>query len=137
MQFASGATITMTQSFDVHKHEHTHIELYGTDGSILVPDPNQFEGVVKTSIGSDDWQEVKQTHIYGDGNYRILGLADMAQAIISDRPHRASLELSLHVLEVMQAIQTSADEHKTIQLKHQCQRPSALDDGLKLGQLGE
>lgn len=137
MQFTSGAMITMTQSFDVHKHEHKHIELYGKKGSILVPDPNQFEGVVSTSHGVDDWQEAQQTHLYGDGNYRILGLADMAQAIVSDRPHRASLELSLHVLEVMQAIQTSANEQKTIRLKHQCQRPEALSDSLKFGQLGE
>lgn len=137
MQFSSGATITMTQSFDVHKHEHTPIEIYGQKGSMLVADPNQFEGIVKTSKGLDDWQEVEQTHLYGDGNYRILGLADMAQAIVSGRAHRASLELSMHVLEVMEAIQTSANEQKTVNLTHQCERPAALSDDLEFGQLGD
>lgn len=135
MQFVSGATVTMTQSFDVHKHEHTPIEIYGQNGSMLVADPNQFEGEIKTSVGLEDWQDVEQTHIYGDGNYRILGLADMAQAIVSDRPHRASLELSMHVLEVMEAFQTSADEQKTIILEHQCERPAALDASLEFGKL--
>lgn len=135
MQFVSGATVTMTQSFDVHKHEHTPIEIYGQKGSMLVADPNQFEGIVKTSAGMDDWEEVEQTHLYGDGNYRIVGLADMASAIVADRPHRASLELSLHVLEVMEAIQTSADEERTVKLVHQCERPAALDASLDFGKL--
>lgn len=137
MQFVGGATVTMTQSFDVHKHEHTPIEIYGQKGSMLVADPNQFEGIVKISAGLDEWQEVAQTHLYGDGNYRILGLADMAQAIVSGRAHRASLELSLHVLEVMEAIQVSADEERTVKLKHQCERPAALSDDLEFGQLGD
>ncbi|MGL1922398.1 MAG: Gfo/Idh/MocA family oxidoreductase [Hyphomicrobiales bacterium] len=135
IQFVSGATVTMTQSFDVHKHEHTPIEIYGQTGSMLVADPNQFEGIIKTSTGLDDWQEVAQTHLYGDGNYRIIGLADMASAIVADRPHRASLELSLHVLEVMEAIQVSADEERTVKLVHQCERPAALDASLEFGKL--
>lgn len=137
MQFANGATVTMTQSFDVHKHEHSPIEIYGQKGSMLVADPNKFEGEIKTSVGLGDWQAVEQTHLYGDGDYRILGLADMAQAIVSDRPHRASLELSLHVLEVMQAIQMASDEERVVTLQHQCERPAALADDLKFGQLGD
>uniref|UniRef100_A0A2A4Z3G0 Oxidoreductase n=1 Tax=OCS116 cluster bacterium TaxID=2030921 RepID=A0A2A4Z3G0_9PROT len=137
MQFASGAMVTMTQSFDVHKHEHSPIEIYGQKGSMLVADPNKFEGEIKISAGLDDWQDVEQTHIYGDGDYRILGLADMAQAIVSDRPHRAGLELSLHVLEVMQAIQTAADEERIVKLEHQCARPAALSDNIEFGQIGE
>lgn len=135
MQFVSGATVTMTQSFDVHKHGHSPIEIYGQKGSMLVADPNKFEGEVKISAGLDDWQEVEQSHIYGDGDYRILGLADMAQGIVADRPHRASLELSMHVLEVMEAIQTAADEERIVKLKHQCERPAALPVGLEFGTL--
>ncbi|PCI86421.1 MAG: oxidoreductase [Hyphomicrobiales bacterium] len=137
MQFASGATVTMTQSFDVHKHEHSPIEIYGQKGSMLVADPNKFEGEIKISAGLDDWEMVEQSHIYGDGDYRILGLADMAQAIVSDRPHRAGLELSLHVLEVMQAIQTAADEERIVKLEHQCGRPAALSDAIEFGKIGD
>ncbi|MDE0589179.1 Gfo/Idh/MocA family oxidoreductase [Halocynthiibacter sp. C4] len=136
MNFANGAQVTITTSFDVHKHEHNHIELYGTKGSMVVPDPNCFDGDVKISEGSGDWVTAEQTHKYGDGNYRILGLADMAQAIVDDRPHRASLELSLHVLEVMEGILTAADRKAIVEMKHLCERPEALPDSLPFGQLG-
>ena len=81
---------------------------------MLVPDPNQFEGEVQVSQKKGDWTAVPQTHLYGDGNYRILGLADMAQAIVSGRPHRASHEISLHVLEIMDSILRSAESGRRI-----------------------
>lgn len=135
LQFENGAAVSITTSFDVHKHGHSPIEIYGRDGSMLVADPNHFEGAIQVSKGKGDWADVAQSHLYGDGNYRILGLADMAQAIVSDRPHRASLELSLHVLEIMESILLSAEQGKAISLKHQCPRPAALPDDLTFGQL--
>ena len=127
--------MTITTSFDIKKHGYSPIEIYGSDGSMRVSDPNQFEGVIETSKDTGDWTEVPQTHLYGDGDYRSLGLADMAQAIQSGRDHRASLELSLHVLEAMEAILVSARDGTTVQLKHQCDRPAALSVGLPFGQL--
>ena len=56
-------------------------------------------------------------HAYADGNYRIIGVADMAHAIRSDRPHRASGELAFHVLEVMEAFQRSSDERRHIDIE--------------------
>ena len=100
--FQSGAAVTITTSFDVWKHTHGHIEIYGSTGSMLVPDPNRFDGQVQVSDKKGDWIDVVQTHLYGDDNYRILGLADMAQAIVGGRPHRASHDISLHVLEIME-----------------------------------
>lgn len=135
LQFENGASVSITTSFDVHKHGHSAIEVYGRDGSMLVSDPNNFEGVIQVSEGKGEWTDVAQSHLYGDGNYRILGLADMAQAIVSNRPHRASLEMSLHVLEIMEAILLSAEQGKVIALNHQCQRPAALPDDLPFGQL--
>ena len=117
MTFQSGAAVTITTSFDVWKHSHSHIEIYGSTGSMLVPDPNQFQGEVQVSQKKGDWTAVPQTHLYGDGNYRILGLADMAQAIVSGRPHRASHEISLHVLEIMDSILRSAESGQRIDLE--------------------
>ena len=117
MTFQSGAAVTITTSFDVWKHGHSHIEIYGSTGSMLVPDPNQFQGEVQVSQRKGDWTTVPQTHLYGDGNYRILGLADMAQAIVSGRPHRASHEISLHVLEIMDSILRSAESGRRIDLE--------------------
>lgn len=135
VKFVSGATVTLTMSFDVKKHAHSPIELYGTAGSLLVSDPNYFEGVIKASSNDDDWQDVEQQHLYGDGDYRGIGLADMATAIRSDRPHRASLDLSLHVLEAMEAILTSAEKGSTVHLQQSCGRPQALPLGLSQGHL--
>ena len=135
MTFQSGAAVTITTSFDVWKHSHSHIEIYGSTGSMLVPDPNQFQGDVQVSQKKGDWTTLPQSHLYGDGNYRILGLADMAQAIVSGRPHRASHELSLHVLEIMDSILRSAESGQRIDLEHQCARPAPMRHDLPFGQL--
>ncbi|MBN9308521.1 Gfo/Idh/MocA family oxidoreductase [Devosia sp.] len=135
LQFHDGAAVTITTSFDVWKHAHGHIEIYGSAGSMLVPDPNRFDGAVQVSDRKGDWTEVPQTHLYGDGNYRILGLADMAEAILDNRPHRASHELSLHVLEIMEAILRSAESGSRIELTHPAGRPAPMRDDLPFGQL--
>lgn len=126
LEFENGASVSITTSFDVWKHGHNHIELYGRKGSMVVADPNQFQGEILVSEKRGDWQPVAQAHRYGDGNYRILGLAEMAGAIAEGRPHRAGLELALHVLEVMEAITTSASQGKRIDLVHGCARPAML-----------
>jgi predicted dehydrogenase len=135
LSFENGAAITLTTSFDVWKHGHNHIELYGSKGSMIVSDPNQFGGVIQVSDKRGDWQSVDQSHIYGDGNYRIIGLADMAQAIVSNRPHRASLDLSLHVLDIMESILVSADQGRRIDLDTRSTRPDMMDDMLPFGTL--
>jgi len=126
LEFENGAAISITTSFDVWKHGHNHIELYGRKGSMVVADPNQFQGEILISERRNDWAPVPQTHRYGDGNYRILGLAEMAGAIAEDRPHRASLDLALHVLEVMESITSSATEGRRIFMAHGCPQPAAL-----------
>jgi predicted dehydrogenase len=136
LDFDNGAAVTITTSFDVWKHNHNHIELYGRAGSMIVSDPNQFEGEIQVSEKRGDWTAVAQKHRYGDGNYRILGLAEMAGAIVAGRPHRASLELALHVLEIMEAIVTSAQSGQRVELVHGCPRPAALEAGAAFGHPG-
>ena len=97
-------------SFDVPSHRHLPIEIYGTEGSLGVPDPNWFGGADRARTAAKDWTErADRACPTPSGNYRIIGLADMAHAIRSGRPHRASGELALHVLEVMEAFQRSSD----------------------------
>lgn len=126
LSFENGASVTITTSFDIWKHGHNHIELYGREGSMIVADPNQFQGEIQVSEKRGDWTPVSQAHRYGDGNYRILGLAEMAGAIAEGRPHRASLDLALHVLEIMESISVSADTGRRVDLVHGCARPAAL-----------
>ncbi|HEY6520563.1 MAG TPA: Gfo/Idh/MocA family oxidoreductase [Roseiarcus sp.] len=133
--FESGAVVSTTMSFDVPRHRHAPIELYGERGSLIVPDPNYFGGKVEVATASEDWREIPVEHAYADGNYRILGLADMAQAIRQGRPHRASGELAFHVLEVMEGFQKSSDSGSAVSIASHPVRPAPMPAGLKLGEL--
>ena len=136
LAFASGALVTVTLSFDVPKHAHTPIELYGTEASLMVPDPNRFDGEVKIAKPRGEWEDVPMTMAYGDGNYRSLGLADMAHAIVHDRPHRCSGDLALHVLEAMEALDVASREERIVDLSTTVVRPAPLADSLRDGKLG-
>ncbi|MCG3149628.1 MAG: 1,5-anhydro-D-fructose reductase [Verrucomicrobiae bacterium] len=134
LEFANGAIITIIQSFDMWRHSLPILEVYGSEGSLSIPDPNRFDGVVKLAKpGAKDWTEVPLTH--RTDLARGTGLADMAQGIATGRPHRASGEMAFHVLDVMAAFEESATTGKHIQIKSTCERPAALPVGLPLGEL--
>jgi hypothetical protein len=65
---------------------------------------------------------------FADANYRSLGLADMAHAILDARPHRASGALALHVLEVMQAFVTASREERIVDIESRVERPAPLSE---------
>ena len=133
--FANGAAVAITMSFDVAKHKHVPIELYGEAGTLIVPDPNYFGGEIEFAKTGEDWREIPTAHPYADDNYRILGLADMAQAIRTARPHRASGALAFHVLEVMEAFEASSDARKSIAISSRPERPAPMPASLKTGEL--
>jgi predicted dehydrogenase len=137
LEFENGATITMSTSWDVWAHRHANMELYGKDGSIFVPDPNFFGGTVEAA-GRDgkiapleNWDHpfgvANQKHPGGDrANYRTAGLADMAQAMVEGRPHRCSLELAIHAVDVMTSILKSGETGQFVDLTTTCDRPAPL-----------
>lgn len=129
LHFVSGAVISIAMSFDVPKHRHLPLELYGTDGTIIIPDPNHFGGEIEVARTGGEWEQVESHHAYGDGNYRILGVADMAQAILADRPHRASGALAYHVLEVMEAFERSSMSGQTVIIDSKVDRPAPMPPG--------
>lgn len=129
MKFVSGAVVSIAMSFDVPRHQHSPIELYGSDASLLVPDPNHFGGEIMLATASEDWKVVPTEHAYADGNYRAIGVADMADAIRNRRPHRASGELAYHVLEVMEAFQRSSDSGRHVTIESRPERPAPLPVG--------
>ncbi len=135
LEFRSGAVISIAMSFDVPKHKHTPIEIYGEKGAMLVPDPNRFGGEVAVAQAGGQWEPMPLTHGYTDGEFRSIGVADMAAAITSGRPHRASGALAFHVLEVMEAFQKSADEGKRITIESSVEQPKAMPAGLDGGRL--
>lgn len=126
LDFENGAIATIITSFDVWAHELPRIEIYGTQGSLSVPDPNNFGGPVRIRrAGADAWSDVPLTHGYEDQN-RGLGVADMAYAILSGRPHRANGDLTFHVLDIMHAIHEASDEGRHIELTSGCPRPAPI-----------
>jgi predicted dehydrogenase len=135
LEFVSGAAVSIVMSFDVARHRHKPIELYGTEGSLSVPDPNRFFGTIELATASKDWTEQPTEHAYASGNYRSIGVADMAQAIRSGRPHRASGELAFHVLEVMEAIQVSSDQGVHVIIESRPERPAMLPASPQTGSL--
>jgi predicted dehydrogenase len=135
LEFVSGATVSIAMSFDVPKHRHGPIELYGTEASLIVPDPNRFGGTIDIARAGQDWSELPTEHPYADGNYRIIGAADLAHAVRDGRPHRASGELALHVLEVMEAFLISSDRGVHVTIETRPERPAMLPIGLRPGSL--
>ncbi len=134
MDFASGAIGTIVMSFDTWKHHLPTIEIYGTEGTLVVPDPNTFGGQVGLRLKDQrEWRDIALTH--SDNVGRGIGVADMACAILSGRKHRASGALAYHVLDVMQSFAESSKAGRHVHIKSACERPEALPVGLKPGTL--
>lgn len=117
VEFESGAIGTIITSFDVQATQTPFIEIYGTEGSISVPDPNTFAGPVKLNRkGTDQWVEQELVSKAVE-NLRGLGIADMAEAILNRRQHRASGNLAFHVLEIMHGFHESASLGKHYEMQ--------------------
>lgn len=126
LDFANGAIGTIITTFDVQGSQLPRIEIYGTEGSLSVPDPNTFGGPVRLlTTANREWTEVELTHRYPE-NSRGLGLADMAYSLVSGRPHRASGKLAYHVLDIMHAFQDATEQNRHIMLESTVDRPAPL-----------
>ncbi|SDC65572.1 Predicted dehydrogenase [Paenibacillus sp. UNCCL117] len=127
LDFAGGAIGTLITSFDIMGGtDLPHIEIYGSAGSLRVPDPNRFGGpVYLRKLGAGEWTEVPLTHGYADNN-RGVGVADMAAAIREGRPHRASGALAYHVLDTMHGFHEASAEGRHVELQSACTTPEPL-----------
>jgi predicted dehydrogenase len=141
LSFANGASVNMTTSWDVWKHRRMPFEIYGSEGSLLAPDPNFFGGEPLLTERDGDWMPLDiSPHPFGKPNrytgsgahvadYRIVGVLDMAAAIRDNRSHRASGELAAHVLEVLDAFDRSSTEGRHVMVETSCERPEPLPLG--------
>jgi predicted dehydrogenase len=130
VEFESGTIATLVTSFDVQASRYRCIEVYGSEATLSVPDPNSFGGPVSIRRqGDDEWTEIDllEPHL---PQFRGIGLADMLWAQRTERPHRASAELALHVLELMSAAITSAEHGRVVDLETTCDRAVPLPTGL-------
>ena len=142
LEFVSGANVSFSASWDVWKHNRTSpIEIYGTEGTLLGVDPNFFGNTPRVCKPNGDWQDLSIADLpFGVPNremrngsmqadYRMVGLVDMAMAIRGERPHRASGDLALHVLEVLEAFETSSRSGQFVRMGTTCLRPEPVPAG--------
>ncbi len=135
MDFATGAVGTLITSFDVWSTNLPCIEIYGSEGSMSVPDPNNFGGPVRVRRHDEnEWREVPLTHGYSE-NSRGLGVADLASALVTGRPHRASGALAFHVLEAMHGFHDASVTGRHYQMTSSVERPAPLPLGLAAGEI--
>ncbi len=138
LEFASGATVTLSTSWDVWGHRHGPMELYGTEGALFVPDPNFFGGGVERAgrdgkiaaepawahpFARPNWQSKSGDML---ANYRSSGLADMVAAILEDRDARCSLDRALHAVDVMTGALRSGATGEFVEMRTTCTRPAPL-----------
>jgi len=145
LDFGNGATITLSTSWDVRAHRHAPMEIYGTEGSLFIPDPNFFGGTLEMAgrdgliapvpVRNHPLGVPNQEHRTGMmANYRAAGLADMARAIMRGAEPRCSLDRALHAVDVMTGILRSGETGAFVAMQTTCTRPEPLgpDDAAAL-----
>ncbi|HEX6291918.1 MAG TPA: Gfo/Idh/MocA family oxidoreductase [Herpetosiphonaceae bacterium] len=129
LDFADGPVATLVTSFDVLPGRIGGMEIFGTEGTMILPDPNTFGGpVLLHRPGTEGWPE--QTILHGHTeNSRGIGVVDMADALRTGRRQRAHGEMAYHVLDIMHAIHEASEQNRHIELSSTMQRPDALPVG--------
>jgi predicted dehydrogenase len=126
LEHASGVSSTVTLSFDVWATRAPKFEVYGSQGTVAVPDPNRFSDSVEVfTATSGEWAVVPESAGYRKAG-RGYGLADMAAAIAAGTLHRASGELAFHVLDIMESILTASASGQVVELSSTVDRPDAV-----------
>lgn len=135
VQFHSGVVGQLTMSFDTHGFEgQPCIVVYGGDGTMIVPDPNSFDGwdgrpetgniIVRKNGESEIIRSIEPFKT----NSRGLGVLDTVHAIAEGRPNRASGDLAFHVLDAMLASIESSEQDRFINLETKPDQPSLIGD---------
>lgn len=129
LEHTGGAQTTLMMSFDIWHAQLPRIEVYGTEGSLNVPDPNSFDGTVRIArAGEDAWSDLPESGGYQNAG-RGYGVADMARAIVDGTAHRADGELAFHVLDVMESLLASAQAGLAVDIASTCTRPAPVPLG--------
>jgi predicted dehydrogenase len=122
LTFVNGFSASLVMSFDCQAGSLPPIEVSGSQGALTLPDPNTFGGPLHLKSGKD-WQEIELAQPWSD-NSRGLGLLDMIESLEHNTPHRASAELALHVVEVMEALLLAAASGNRMTIQSQPTQPS-------------
>ncbi|MBB3114493.1 putative dehydrogenase [Paenibacillus phyllosphaerae] len=129
LQFESGVIATMQAAKESFGYA-PQLVIYGTEGTLFVPDPNNFDGEIRILQRSGELATIPYTHGF-TANSRGIGVADLAQAIRSGRPHRASGQLARHVIDITIGIMESSNAGVHVDVSAAVDRPAALPLGLQ------
>ena len=131
LEMAGGAAVDLMLSFDVWATRLPHMEIYGTGGTLSVPDPNTFDGPVELyTPASDRFETLPLVNPFRE-NARGIGASEMARCIAEGRSdHTAGIRMARHALEVMLAIDESARTGRTVVCTTECPQPAPLAAGL-------
>jgi predicted dehydrogenase len=131
LEHASGVISTVTVSFEVWATRTPKFEVYGTAGTIAVPDPNMFSDTVQLATADDrEFRDVPVSAGYADAG-RGYGLADLARAVETGRPERASGAMAFHVLEIMEFVVQAGATHSVVELSSTVARPAPVPLGAR------
>ena len=125
VRYESGQSVTMIYSFD-SPVKRTLLEVTGTEGTMLVPDPNRFDGEIKVRRRDDEDYTVVATA--EELSSRGTGALDMARAIREGRPHRAQGSLAYHVLDVMVAVSEAGERNEVVTVESTVDKPELLPE---------
>jgi predicted dehydrogenase len=132
MRCASGAIVTVMMSLDVWDANLPHIEIYGTLGTLSLPNPCAFDGEVRVKLHDDaDWRVVPPVipptagPSLAEQFLRGHGVADLEDAL-RGAPHRTNATLGRHVLEVLNAVELASSRHALVELETSCERPEPV-----------
>lgn len=151
-ELASGVIVSMNISFDIWHSNLPMFEIYGTDGTLEVPDPNMSGGRPRVyrkertlDVLYNDSRETKEKqdtsvelpelypHI---GDYtRGIGVLDLACAIDEKRKPRVNAEMACHVIEAITGMMESAQDKKVYEMKTTCEKPEPIKTGTPAGRI--
>ena len=126
LNFESGAIGTLVTSFDTYNDIQAAFTVYGSRGTLRVPDPNTFGGPVQILLpGSREWKDVPVVYGYTE-NSRGLGVKDFCKCIREGGIPRSSCEQTFHVLDLMCAFHEASDAGRVVELASPYTRKPAL-----------
>lgn len=127
MRFKTGAIANIFTTFDVSHQQEAKLEIYGSEGTLIVPDPNVFDGEVLLQRGrSKEVVSMPRIFDYKEDS-RGIGLADMAKALVTGRSYRANCQQQLHVIEIMSAFYTSSEKNAFVKIESPFERQAPMN----------
>jgi predicted dehydrogenase len=125
LELRSGVRATLLASFDLVAHSLPRIEVYGSEATLSLPDPDRFDGPLQIKRAGGDWVTL-DVAAAGPRDRRGAGLADLARAIRAGERARLDASLALHAVEVMEGALTAAATDAAVSMTTSCERPRAM-----------